>query len=62
VARSVAALSAINQIVSAASQSYRSTVPLPLPIAAVIARPLASWHMFEQSGRLFVPNSRTQSW
>ena len=38
------------------------TVPLPVPIAAVSARPLASWHMFEQSGRLFVPNSRTQSW
>ena len=44
------------------SQSRRSTVPLPVPIAAVSARPLASWHMFEQSGRLFVPNSRTQSW
>ena len=45
-----------------ASQSPRSTVPFPVPIAAVSARPLASWHMFEQSGRLFVPNSRTQSW
>ena len=56
------ALSAISQIASAASQSCRSTVPLPLPIAAFSARPLASWHMFEQSGRLFVPNSRTQSW
>ena len=58
----VAALSAISQIASAASQSCRSTVPFPLPIAAVSARPLASWHMFEQSGRLFVPNSRTHSW
>ena len=44
------------------SQSRRSTVPFPVPSAAVSARPLASWHMFEQSGRLFVPNSRTQSW
>jgi hypothetical protein len=39
-----------------------STVPLPEPIAAVSARPLASWHMFEHPGRLFVPSSRTQSW
>ncbi len=58
----VAALSPITQIASAASQSCRSTVPLPVPSAAVSARPLASWHMFEQSGRLFVPNSRTHSW
>ena len=57
-----AALSPSSQMASAASQSCRSTVPLPLPVAAVRARPLASWHMFEQSGRLFVPNSRTQSW
>ena len=57
-----AALSPISQIASACSQSSRSTVPLPVPIAAVSARPLASWHMFEQSGRLFVPNSRTHSW
>src|SRR5919106_411965 len=58
----VAAFSPSSQIASACSQSVRSTVPLPLPTAAVSARPLASWHMFEQSGRLFVPNSRTQSW
>ena len=57
----VAALSPISQIASACSQSLRSTVPLPVPIAAASARPLASWHMFEQSGRLFVPNSRTHS-
>ena len=58
----VAALSPISQIASADSQSCRSTVPLPVPIAAVIARPLASWHMLEQSGRLLVPNSRTHNW
>ena len=57
-----AALSPISQIASACSQSLRSTVPFPVPIAAVNARPLASWHMFEQSGRLLVPNSRTHSW
>jgi hypothetical protein len=57
----VAALSPISQIASATVQSRRSTVPFPVPSAAVSARPLASWHMFEQSGKLFVPNSRTQS-
>ena len=57
----VAALSPISQIASACSQSCRSTVPLPGPSADVMATPLASWHMFEQSGRLLVPNSRTHS-
>ena len=57
-----AALTPMTKIASASSQSCRSTVPLPVPSDAVSARPLASWHMFEQSGRLFVPNSRTQSW
>jgi hypothetical protein len=37
-------------------------VLMPVPSAACRARPLASWHMFEQSGRLLVPNSRTHSW
>ncbi len=46
---------------SAASQSPMSQVPLPVPSAAWSARPEASWHMFEQSGRLLVPNSRTHS-
>ena len=31
-------------------------------IVSVSATPLDSWHMFEQSGRLFVPRSRTNSW
>ncbi len=47
---------------SADSQSFRSTVPLPVPSEAWRARPLASWHMLEQSGRLFVPSSRAISW
>ena len=38
------------------------TVPLPMPIARPSATPLDSWHMFEQSGRLFVPIDRTISW
>jgi hypothetical protein len=57
-----AAFTAITMSRSAFSQSSMSQVPLPVPSAAVIARPLASWHMFEQSGRLFVPNSRAHSW
>ncbi len=36
----------LSQIASACSQSARSTVPLPVPIAAVNARLLASWHMW----------------
>ena len=38
------------------------TVPLPTPIVWVSATPLDSWHMFEQSGRLFVPSRRASSW
>ena len=47
---------------SAVSKSSSVTVPLPMPIVSVSAAPLDSWHMFEQSGRLFVPNARTNSW
>ena len=57
-----AALTPMSKSASAVSQSSRSAVPLPVPSAAVSARPLASWHMFEQSGRLFVPSSRAKSW
>ena len=42
--------------------SVIETVPLPMPIVSPRADPLDSWHMFEQSGRLFVPNPRTSSW
>jgi len=35
---------------------------LPTPMASLNAAPLDSWHMFEQSGRLFVPNCRAKSW
>lgn len=47
---------------SVCSQSRGSAVPLPVPSDAFRARPDASWHMFEQSGRLLVPNSRAISW
>ena len=47
---------------SASWMSSSDTVPLPTPMVSVRATPLDSWHMFEQSGRLFVPNSRTNSW
>ena len=47
---------------SALWMSSIETVPLPMPIVSVRAEPLDSWHMFEQSGRLFVPMPRTSSW
>ena len=37
-------------------------MPLPTPSVSVRATPLDSWHMFEQSGRLFVPSLRAKSW
>ena len=42
--------------------SRRLTLPLPMPIASARATLVDSWHMLEQSGRLFVPNARTNSW
>ncbi len=42
-------------ISSAAWMSSSVTVPLPMPIVSPRATPLDSWHMFEQSGRLLVP-------
>lgn len=56
-----AALTAITINRSARFQSPMSQVPLPVPSDACSARPVASWHMFEQSGRLLVPNSRTHN-
>jgi hypothetical protein len=46
----------ITKTASAWSKSSSVTVPLPMPTVCVRASPLDSWHMFEQSGRLFVPN------
>ncbi len=52
----------MTQIWSARPKSSSVTVPLPTPIDAAIATPLLSWHMFEQSGKLFVPSRRPSSW
>ena len=49
-------------ISSASWMSSRLTEPLPIPIASASATEVDSWHMFEQSGRLLVPNARTNSW
>ena len=49
-------------MVSAWSKSSSWTVPLPTPSVSRRATPLDSWHMSEQSGRLLVPNWRTNSW
>ncbi len=50
------------KMASARSKSAKVTVPLPVPTWARMAAPLASWHMLEQSGKLLVPNWRTNSW
>ena len=47
---------------SALSKSSSSTVPLPTPSDCGRPTLVASWHMFEQSGKLLVPYSRTKSW
>jgi hypothetical protein len=52
----------MTKMASASSKSASDTVPLPTPIASPRPTPLDSWHMFEQSGRLLVPNIRTKSW
>src|SRR5262245_66313254 len=43
---------------SALSKSSSSTVPLPMPIDFGRPTLVASWHMFEQSGKLLVPSAR----
>ena len=53
---------AADQDQSACRKSSRVTAPLPMPITSFSATPLDSWHMLEQSGRLLVPNARTNSW
>jgi hypothetical protein len=47
---------------SACSKSSSCTVPLPTPIASGRPTLEASWHMFEQSGKLLQPYSRANSW
>ena len=50
------------KIASACSKSSSSTVPLPTPILSGRPTLVGSWHMFEQSGKLFVPKRRTNNW
>ncbi|MNE44887.1 hypothetical protein D3C80_1391420 [compost metagenome] len=45
----------MTKIASASSRSWNTTVPLPTPRVSDMPAPLASWHMFEQSGKLLVP-------
>ncbi|MCY1177475.1 hypothetical protein D9M73_177850 [compost metagenome] len=45
----------MTKIASACSRSWNTTVPLPTPRVSVMPAPLASWPMFEQSGKLLVP-------
>ena len=52
----------MQKIASPWSKSSSVTVPLPTPIDSGRPTLVASWHMFEQSGKLLVPNSRTNSW
>ncbi len=50
----------MTKMLSAWLKSSILTVDLPMPIVSVSPAPLDSWHMFEQSGRLLVPNCRTK--
>ncbi len=50
----------MTKMLSACAKSSIFTVALPTPIVSVRPRPLDSWHMFEQSGRLLVPNWRAK--
>ena len=52
----------MTKMASVASKSSRRTVPLPIPMLSGSPTLVASWHMFEQSGKLFVPKRRTKSW
>ncbi len=52
----------ITMMSSVCSKSSYAMVDLPMPTTSAIARLVDSWHMFEQSGRLLVPNARTNSW
>jgi len=52
----------MEMISSQRSKSSSETVPLPTPIDFGRPTLVASWHMFEQSGKLLVPYSRTKIW
>ncbi len=49
-------------ISSASWRSCSDTEALPMPMVSARATEVDSWHMLEQSGRLFVPKARANSW
>jgi hypothetical protein len=51
----------MTKIASALPKSSSVQVPLPMPIDFGRPRLVGSWHMLEQSGKLLVPNSRTNT-
>ena len=51
----------MTKIASVLSKSSSRTVPLPMPMLSGRPTLVASWHMLEQSGKLLVPNRRTNS-
>src|SRR5690606_41148185 len=51
----------IMMIRSDSRKSPYEMVALPMPTLCCIAVPVDSWHIFEQSGRLFVPSTRARS-
>ena len=58
----VPGLCPIERIRSVWSKSSSVTVALPMPMARGRPTDVASWHMFEQSGKLLVPKFRAKSW
>ena len=41
---------------------FLAATDVPMPTTSDSATPLESWHMFDQSGKLLVPNIRPTSW
>lgn len=50
----------MERISSVWSKSSSETVPLPMPMDCGKPTLVASWHMFEQSGKLLVPYARAK--
>ena len=46
---------------SVTSKSSKVTEPFPMPMASCRATLVGSWHILEQSGRLFVPKARASN-
>jgi hypothetical protein len=52
----------ITKISSVLSKSSSTTVAFPMPMLSGKPTLVASWHMLEQSGKLFVPKRLTKIW